>query len=195
MIITGINDKMTYRVYDKDGQLKRIISKFQEKQIGSDEWLRGVSCFVINEKQEILIERRVNKGLTPGKLDLCSGHLDNGEVPTQAMLRELKEELGINIEEAINVRRITKEPAPLVFESLGKTKNFFIDFYSLKIAKPEKIEFQEKEIQEILWFPMEEVFELIRQGKTKFPKDYDYEEIFDKVRELLNNKEKNIDEK
>ncbi len=86
-----------YRVYDRDGNLKRRIVQSQEKNIRDNEWLRGVSCFVINEKDEILIEKRVSKGLTPGKLDLCSGHIDGEETPTQAMIRELKEELGIRI--------------------------------------------------------------------------------------------------
>ncbi len=86
-----------YRVYDKNGKLKRIIAQSQEKEIEDNEWLKGVSCFVINERDEILIEKRVSKGLTPGKLDLCSGHIDGKETPTQAMIRELKEELGIRI--------------------------------------------------------------------------------------------------
>lgn len=84
-----------YRVYDRDGNLKKIILQSEEKNIEDNEWLRGVSCFVINENNEILVERRVNRGLTPGKLDLCSGHIDGSETPTQAMIRELKEELGI----------------------------------------------------------------------------------------------------
>ena len=48
--------------------------------------------------------------------------------------------------------------------------------------------------------PLEECFELIRTGKTKFPQDYDYEEIFEEVREIClekkmqeNDKNKEID--
>ena len=85
-----------YRVYDKDGKYKRTIDKTDEKNLDESDWLKGVTCFVINEKGEVLIEVRANKGLTPGKNDLCSGHLDNDETETQAMVRELKEELGIN---------------------------------------------------------------------------------------------------
>ena len=94
---------MLYNVYNKDGELTRKIDKRQELNISEDEWLKGVTCFVINEKGEVLIEKRVNKGLTPGKLDLCSGHVDGDETQTQAMIRELGEELGIKTEEAMNV--------------------------------------------------------------------------------------------
>lgn len=89
-----------YKVYDKEGKLRKLINTNKEKQLNDDEWLNGVTCFVINEKGEALIEKRVNKGLTPGKLDLCSWHVDGEETQTQAMIRELKEELGIELEEA-----------------------------------------------------------------------------------------------
>ena len=48
---------------------------------------------------------------------------------------------------------------------------------------------QKEEIDKIVWLPLEEAFELIRCGRTKFPKNYDYEEIFEKVRDVYNNKE------
>ena len=53
----------------------------------------------------------------------------------------------------------------------------------LKIDKP-NIKFQKEEVEKIYWVPMQECFELIRSGRTKFPNDYDYEEIFNKVKEI-----------
>mgnify|MGYP002649168779 CR=1 FL=1 len=128
--ISGVS-KETYRVYDENGELKRIIEKAEEKTLTENEWLKGVTCFVINEKGEALIEVRANKGLTPGKKDLCSGHLDDRETETQAMIRELREELGIELEEAMNVIKVTPQGVPLGFESKGKIKNFFITFYTI----------------------------------------------------------------
>ena len=90
-----------YKVYDKEGKLRKLINTNKEKQLNDDEWLNGVTCFVINEKGEALIEKRVNKGLTPGKLDLCSGHVDGEETQTQAMIRELKEETGLDVIEIL----------------------------------------------------------------------------------------------
>ena len=133
-----------YKVYDKEGKLRKLIDKNKEKQLNDDEWLNGVTCFVINEKGEALIEKRVNKGLTPGKLDLCSGHVDGEETQTQAMIRELKEELGIQLEEAVNVAKITPDAIPLQLESSGKIKNFFITFYCLKTNRSDVI-YQESE--------------------------------------------------
>lgn len=180
--ISGVS-KETYKVYDENGNFKRAIEKAEEKILKGEEWLKGVTCFVINEKGEALIEVRANKGLTPGKKDLCSGHLDNTETETQAMIRELREELGINLEEAIKVIKVTRKGIPLKFESKGKTKNFFITFYCLK-RNSSKIIIQKEEIDRVVWLPLEETFELIKSGRTKFPKDYDYSEIFEKVKEI-----------
>ena len=55
---------------------KRTIDKTDEKNLDESDWLKGVTCFVINEKGEVLIEVRANKGLTPGKNDLCSHHIE-----------------------------------------------------------------------------------------------------------------------
>ena len=181
-------EKIQYKVYDKSGKLKKLIYKSKEKELNEDSWLNGVTCFVINEKGEALIEKRVNKGLTPGKLDLCSGHVDGEETQTQAMIRELKEELGIQLEEAMNVVKITQDAVPLQFKSSGKNKNFFITFYCLKRNNSD-IVFQKEEIDKIVWLPIEETFELIKSGRTKFPKEYNYEKIFEKVRHICNNKQ------
>ena len=179
---------MLYNVYNKDGELTRKIDKRQELNISEDEWLKGVTCFVINEKGEVLIEKRVNQGLTPGKLDLCSGHVDGDETQTQAMIRELGEELGISIEEAMNVIKLTKDELPFELKSKETTLRFLITAYCLK-RNSSDVKIQKEEIDKIVWLPLEEAFELIRCGRTKFPKNYDYEEIFEKVRDVYNNKE------
>lgn len=174
-----------YKTYDQNGNLKGNILKSEEKQIDEDTWLKGVSCFVLNENGEVLIEKRKNKGLTPGKLDLCSGHIDLEETPTQAMIRELREELGIQLEESINVIKLTQNGCPLKFDSSENKRNFFITFYCLKRNKS-NVEIQEEEVDKVFWIPIEECFELIRSKSTKFPNDYDYEEIFQKVRDICN---------
>lgn len=185
--IKGYKREEYYKVYDKSGKLKRIIAKDEEKNLDEEEWLNGVSCFVINENGEVLIEKRVNKGLTPGKLDLCSGHIDGEETKTQAMIRELREELGIEIEEAINVIKLDDNPLPLEFVSSNKKKKFFITFYCLK-RKTSQVRIKEEEIEKVVWLPLEEVLALIRSGRTKFPADFNYEEIFQKLRDVIDNK-------
>lgn len=38
-----------YKVYDKSGKLKKLINKSKEKELNENEWLNGVTCFVIRK--------------------------------------------------------------------------------------------------------------------------------------------------
>ena len=66
-----------------------------------------VSSVITNQQGNVLILKRLNTlKLDPGKYDLCSGHMKANEIPIQAMLRELNEELGINMEDIISYENI-----------------------------------------------------------------------------------------
>lgn len=175
--------KNQYKVYDSNGIYIKTIEKNDEKNLRENDWLKGVTCFVVNEKGEVLIEKRADTGLTPQKLDLCSGHLDDNETQTQGMIRELDEELGISREETVRGIKFVSNDIPLKFKSKDKISNFFITFYCLKRDSSD-ITIQEEEISKYVWLPLEETFELIKSGRTKFPKDYNYSKIFEKVREI-----------
>lgn len=195
----GVNNNCNneyYKVYDKNGKFLRTIDKSQEKSL-TDEFLHGVTCFVINEKGEVLMEVRANTELTPGKVDLVSGHVDGEETPTQTVIRELNEEVGIKNIDSSQIRRVSELAKPLGFESKGKIRRFFIDFYCLK-TKKHHFTIQPEEVESLKWIPMEEAFEMIKSGKTKFPKqgkNVNYELIFENVRNVfldINPQEKKV---
>ena len=55
-----------------------------------------VSSIITNKEGNVLIlKRRDTLKLDPGKYDMCSGHMQKGEVPMQSLYRELLEETGI----------------------------------------------------------------------------------------------------
>lgn len=195
-----------YKTYEKRKDNKKIYkgSTTTKLEFSQNLYLNGVSCFIIDEKNRILIEKRANTKLTANEIDLCSGHTDNNETPTQTMIREYVEELHSGTEEE---KQIAREEAikglkkldelDLIFKNRGKDRKFFIQFYILK-TKMKQFTKQAEEVQNIEWIPYQECFDLIRQGKTKFPYDKRYEKMFKKIEEHIkgkkieNNKDINI---
>lgn len=64
--------------------------------------LRCAVFLILTKKEDgreyILLQKRQNTGILDGKYDVsCSGHLEEGESVVDAMIRETKEEIGINI--------------------------------------------------------------------------------------------------
>ena len=58
--------------------------------------LSAVFPIIINKQNQILLARRANTGYRDGKWDFAgSGHVDENETATQAVIREAKEEMGI----------------------------------------------------------------------------------------------------
>ena len=57
----------------------------------------AVYLILENERQDILIMRRRNTGYQDGMYQVCAGHLETGELPREAMVREAMEELGITV--------------------------------------------------------------------------------------------------
>lgn len=171
-----------YTAYRLDGKKLGLLEQRNENKIKGN-YLKGVTCFVVDiETGEVMLEQRKNKGLTPGKIDLVSGHIDNDETPIQAMTRELREEVGIDLQQ--EPRSLQKfEEIPLSFESKGEYRKFFIQFFCL-MRESRKVVIQPEEVEKVFWVPMEEAFRMIREGETKFPKGDMYETIFSKIEEL-----------
>ena len=62
-----------------------------------EKFLSSVYLIIKNDKGEILLQRRQGTKLWPGFLALPAGHIDETENAYDAVIREAKEELGIQI--------------------------------------------------------------------------------------------------
>ncbi|HTH93352.1 MAG TPA: NUDIX domain-containing protein [Candidatus Paceibacterota bacterium] len=56
-----------------------------------------VVYMLIEKDDKLLIMRRCNTGYEDGKYQIPAGHAEEGELPSEALIREAKEEAGIDI--------------------------------------------------------------------------------------------------
>lgn len=178
-------EKELIDTFDINGNKTGTIVKGQK----TDDYIKCCSCFVVDSKSRVIVEKRGNTVLDAGKLDLCSGHVQSGEISTQGMIRELKEELGINETECYgNIKKMGT-----VTINFKKFK-CFTDVFLLK-RREETLALQDEEVKGIEYYPIEEVFDLIRNGKTRIPyeqQEKKFEEIFEKIQQELGIKSKDI---
>lgn len=111
----------------------------------------AVHIILINNNNKILLQKRKGSKLWPGYYALPAGHIDEGETQYDALIREAKEELGIEINpnDIINNYVVLRRN---FFEIDGKTLEPYIDYY-FEIKKyngvPKIIE--EDKCDELLW--------------------------------------------
>lgn len=106
-----------------------------------------------NGKTGILLQERYNTGYMDGKYDAaCSGHLEKGESVSMALVREAKEEIGIDINEKdlrfVELIHSYKEDYINVFFTTKKYSG------TPKIMEPEKCD-------DLRWFDIENLPENI----------------------------------
>ena len=104
-----------------------------------EKFLSSVYLIIKNKREEILLQRRQGTKLWPGFLALPAGHIDEAENAYDAVIREAKEELGIeisinNIIDTFVVNRRNKSLVPYY------DVYFEINRYDgeIKIREPEK---------------------------------------------------------
>jgi isopentenyldiphosphate isomerase len=120
---------------------------------------REVGIVIFNDKGETLLQQRsMHKKVNPGEWKVAAaGHIGSGENPTDAIEREVREELGIEI-------------SPIFFEksvitSIGQESHLTYIYYALVTDHP-NIVFAEKEVMSTEWVKLTQLVE--------FSKTHDY---------------------
>ena len=88
--------------------------------MGKENFLSAVYLIIRNDRNEILLQRRQGTKLWPGFLALPAGHVDENENVYDALVREAKDELGIdisinNIVDTFVVNRCNKSLMPYFY--------------------------------------------------------------------------------
>lgn len=109
-----------------------------------------------NGATEILLQKRAaNKRTWPTRYDIsAAGHIDLGETPLDAALREAKEEINLSITKD-DLRLFSVHRAHLAAAN-GATENEFQWLYSLELTSETTFDLQASEVDSLLWMPLDQ---------------------------------------
>lgn len=157
-----MNKKEYFDLLDENGN-KIGKTKLREEVHKDGDWHKGVHIWIINEKGEILLQRRSpNKDSNPNMLDIsCAGHLSSGDVSLSTAIRELKEELDIDVKEKdLQFIKTLKTSTKYTNTFIN---NEFDDLYILKTNKKiDDIKIQKEEISEIFYVPYDKLKKMVK---------------------------------
>lgn len=157
-------------IFTKDGY-KTGESLPREEAIRQGKLIKAFQIWIINDKNEVLLEVRSQGRLhDAGMLDLCSGHVQKGERESQAVKREVIEELGLKAikeKEFENIVRVGTEHCDL--RQYGRSGNYLLPWYVLKLNRTipeEDFKLQEEEVASVKWLDYEQVKNIIKSGSN-----------------------------
>lgn len=147
-------------------------------------WHREVACWLMNRQGEVLVQKRaLNKEHAPGKWDIAAGHVKTKEKAKSAMIRELKEEIGINInQEDIELLMVVKRHGITT-----KNNTFQYHYFAYTDRKIEEYDIQKEEVEEIKYISLLELERIIVQKDEEytFAKRRYIRNIYRKLKEKL----------
>ena len=145
------------RVVDKVGNFTGEI--FDREYIHDNNLLHNeVSVFILNSNKEILLQKRsMTKKFNPGKWGLCAGHVSYDETLEDAALREIKEEIGLDI--GLGDLNSIGDKLVLLYD-----KGAHITYhYYIKVDKSsDEFIIQKEELSEVKWFLIDDVLKMIK---------------------------------
>lgn len=133
------------------------------------EYFAAVYAILENENGEILFLRRANTSFMTGKLWLPSGHLEWQESLKQWTIREIKEEIGIDVQEedlelVHSSHRITAWDS-VYFDFYYKVLNYSWEIQNWEPEKCSELKFVSPDDSDVIPY-LKEVLERIARGET-----------------------------
>lgn len=155
-----------WQLYDEDGQA--LAGQGTERQPAvTQALLHGASHIWIwrikNDGVEVLVQQRASyKKTWPDCYDApAAGHIDLGETPTQAAIRETAEEIGLKI--TANELKLISIHRAYLTASKSQIENELQWLYLLRLNDDHDFKLQENEVAQIIWKPLSVVEQEIGQ--------------------------------
>ncbi len=153
-----------FDVLNENGEFTNEI-KSREECHKKGLWHKAVVVFIINEDNTkvLLQQRSASKKLWPNLWDITAGgHVLTGELGYQAVIRETKEEIGIDITkndlEFIGATTSINEKGDIINKHYNE---YYIVHKNVDLSN---IKIQQEEVQDIKWFTKEEIISKINNN-------------------------------
>lgn len=154
-------------VLDENGnKTGEIVSREEVHRLGL--WHKCVHIWIVNDKNEILLQKRsLQKQTDPNKWTTAtSGHLSAGDTSMEGAIRELGEEIGLQVKEdklkylfTVKESNIIDNPTKQIIE------NEIIDVYLIqKNMDIAELSLQEEEVSEVKWFSFGEFKKMVLEN-------------------------------
>lgn len=144
---------------------------------------RSIHLWIINDEGEILLQRRCgDKKLYPNTWDVSvGGHVSTKENSVDALFRETKEELGVDLD-LENVEYFGTVHERLRYEDVDS--NELVDvFIARQNIKKEDITLQKEEVSDVCWVSIEEIFRLMDSDQL-LPHNEEYKKMINHLVKL-----------
>ncbi len=165
-------------VLDVNGN-KTGITKDKDEIYKTGEWFRSVHIWIINNKNEILLQKRSSYKTTFPNLWAVSvsGHVMTGENSIDTVIREIKEELNFDVKKE-NCKYLFTIKRQNIFDNC--INRVFDDVYLLKLnVDVDTAKLQKSELCEIKYFDINYLKEALNNNDPHFvPMDLEKEQLF-----------------
>lgn len=173
--------KEYFDVLDENGN-KTGKTKLRSEVHRDGDWHKAVHIWIINNNGDILLQRRCpTKDSHPNMLDISSaGHLSAGDDSLTGAIRELKEELNLDVSpNELQFIKTLKRSSKYTETFIN---NEFDDLYILRTNKKiEEMQFQKEEISEIFFVPYKKFKDMVNNKQPDLLRHDDEFEILFKL--------------
>ena len=144
------------QVFDKNKNvLNEKVSRLEKENLPSGKYFMVILIFIQNEKGEFLLQK------TSKSRNSCvattGGHVTYGYTSIETVIKECKEELGIDVLKS-----------KISHVSTLQDNNCFLETYYTKMElEVDSLILQKEEVESVRWYTQEEIFDLIKNNKFR----------------------------